>query len=145
MARGRGERVLVSPALCGPPPAGEVPAGGARERRGGGAPERESLIAEAEEGLANPRLPRIAGAERSASGRAHCRHCKELIPAGTWRIRLSTFADSGFFDPLGFIHAGCAEGYFGVAAVAERVRRAAPDLDATALESFVPALSPPPA
>jgi hypothetical protein len=115
-------------------------------REGGEAvalPDRERLIEEAEQGLAHERLPRIAGAERSASGRAHCRHCKELIPAGAWRLRLSTFGDSGFFDPLGFLHAACAGGYFGVSAVAERVRQASAELDAVALESLVLALAAP--
>ena len=37
--------------------------------------------------LAHPRLPRIDGAERTSSSRAHCRHCRGLIERGGWRIR----------------------------------------------------------
>ena len=102
-------------------------------------PDREALIAEAEVGIAHPRLPRIAGAEPATSGRAHCRHCKELIASGLWRIRLSTFGETGFFDPLGFIHLTCAPGYFDVPFVLERIRQVAPDLGAEAFEALAAA------
>ena len=95
--------------------------------------DRDGLLAAAEEGILHERLPRVAGAERSASGRARCRHCKEGIPMGAWRIRLSSFADTGFFDPLGFLHVGCATAYFGTGALHDRLRQASPDLDAEAL------------
>ncbi len=97
----------------------------------------DALIAEAELGAAHPRLQRIAGGERSASGRALCRHCKQLIGAQMWRLRLSIFAASGFFEPLGFIHATCSLGYFGVSAsIGERVQQASPDLDVAALDEI---------
>jgi ribosomal protein L37AE/L43A len=99
-------------------------------------PDRSALTAAAEQGAAHPNLARIGGAERSPSGRARCRHCKEPIAAGTWRLRLSSFADNGFFEPLGFLHAGCARGYFGTSEqdpIDDRVARSAPDLDAAAL------------
>jgi hypothetical protein len=98
-----------------------------------GLPARESLIAEAEAGVAHERLERVAGAERASSGRAMCRQCKTPIAQGTWRIRLSAFADSGFFDPLGFIHASCTRAYFEVDSVIARVQVASPELDEPAL------------
>jgi Poly(ADP-ribose) polymerase and DNA-Ligase Zn-finger region len=103
-------------------------------------PDREALLAEADLGLAHPRLARVAGAERSPSGRAHCRHCRELIPQGGWRIRLSSFGETGFFDPLGFLHAGCATAYFGTNALEARLRVASPGLDEATLAEAVASL-----
>ncbi len=102
-------------------------------------PDRPELLGLAEQGLAHPRLERVAGAERAASGRARCRHCQQPIAGGAWRVRLSTFADSGFFEPLGFVHAGCARAYFEVAEVQlllDRIHLASPDLDQAALEEI---------
>jgi hypothetical protein len=94
-------------------------------------PDRAALLSEADQGIAHPRLPRLAGIERARSGRAACRRCKQPIPSGAWRFRLSTFESTGFFEPLGFIHVTCAPEYFGVADTAllrERLRAAAPDV-----------------
>jgi hypothetical protein len=110
-----------------------------REGEGGGAPpDRESLLADADLGVAHPRLCRLAGGERAPSGRARCRLCRELIPSGAWRLRLTDFADSGFFEPLGFIHASCGPAYFGVPAeaLAERLRIASPDIGAADLAAL---------
>ncbi|MBS02241.1 MAG: hypothetical protein CMQ24_05990 [Gammaproteobacteria bacterium] len=60
------------------------------------------------------RLQRIAGVERASSGRARCRHCRETIDKDTWRIRLA-FYEEGTFNPSGFIHMACAQGYVGTA------------------------------
>jgi hypothetical protein len=108
-------------------------------------PDRAQLLAEADEGIAHARLPRVGGAERASSGRARCRQCQQLIAGGAWRIRLSSFGDSGFFDPLGFIHAACAQAYFGTGALAERLRQASPELDeaAVAEASALAAAAPP--
>jgi hypothetical protein len=113
-------------------------------------PDRESLVHEADLGIAHPRLPRVAGAERSASARARCRHCRELIPGGVWRVKLSAFEESGFFEPLGFLHTGCAFAYFeisgepGVAALAARLRQASSDLDDAAIAEILTVAEPPP-
>jgi ribosomal protein L37AE/L43A len=101
--------------------------------------DREQLLAQAEVGAAHPKLERLAGAERAASGRARCRHCQQAIAGGAWRLRLSTFADSGFFEPLGFVHAGCARDYFEVPEVGlliERIGQISPDLDRAALDEI---------
>ena len=66
--------------------------------------------------LEHHRLQRIAGAERAASGRARCRHCRETIEKDAWRIRLTLF-EEGSFNPSGFIHVSCAGDYFGTTAV----------------------------
>jgi hypothetical protein len=112
-------------------------------------PEREQLQAEAEQGLAFPKLARIAGAERASSGRARCRQCQQLIPDGAWRLRLSSFGETGFFDPLGFIHAGCARAYLETEApLADRLRVATPELDDGAVQeitALVAAAAGPPA
>jgi hypothetical protein len=109
----------------------------------GNVPDRERLLAEADEGVAHPRLARVAGAERASSGRARCRQCTELIPEGGWRIRLSSFGETGFFDPLGFVHAGCAVAYLETdLALGERLRQASPELDAAALAELGQAAPP---
>ena len=96
-------------------------------------PDREDLLTRADQGIAHPHLPRIAGAERASSGRARCRECKDLIAEGSWRIKLSSFADTGFFDPLGFVHAGCARAYFGAVDLAPWLRHASPGIGDGAL------------
>jgi ribosomal protein L37AE/L43A len=75
-------------------------------------PERAQLEALAQAGLTQPRLCRILKAERASSGRARCRHCRELIAQGAWRLSLQMF-EEGRFNPIGTIHVTCAVGYFG--------------------------------
>ena len=92
--------------------------------------EREKLEADARLGIAHERLPRIDGAGRSPSGRAACRHCKEAIEKGAWRIKLIYF-EEGMFQPSGFLHLKCAPDYFGTSEVLARVRHFSPDLTDT--------------
>jgi len=66
----------------------------------------------AEAGVAHRRLPRVDGASLAPTGRARCRHCRERIPKGTWRIQL-VYWEEGRFEPSGFLHAGCGAAYFG--------------------------------
>jgi hypothetical protein len=82
--------------------------------------ERESLEQAARRGVAQPRLPRIDGAERSPSSQARCRQCKEPIAKGDWRIRL-VFHQDGQFEPGGFLHLACRTAYFETADVLEPV------------------------
>jgi hypothetical protein len=93
---------------------------------------RERLESEARRGVAHRRLPRINGAERSPSGRAQCRSCREPIAKGAWRISL-VFWEEGRFEPAGFIHAGCARAYLDTTDVIARVRRFSPGLGDEAL------------
>jgi len=90
-------------------------------------PDGERLVAEAKRGVQHPRLPRIDGAQRDPSGRAQCRSCKTPIAKGDWRIAL-VFYEEGRFMPSGFIHAPCAETYFGTADVLPRVKHFARSL-----------------
>ena len=87
------------------------------------------LAAAARFGIEHRRVPRINGAERSPTGRAHCRHCRELIAKDVWRIAI-VFFEEFRFNPGGFVHATCARGYFETVAVLDRIRH------------FTPALSP---
>ncbi len=73
--------------------------------------ERESFGELARVGVEQPRLSRILKAERASSGRAKCRHCREVIAQGSYRLALQVF-EEGRFNPIGTIHAGCAVGYF---------------------------------
>jgi hypothetical protein len=81
--------------------------------QGQAAPEGAlDLIELAREGVAQPRLSRILKAERASSGRARCRHCRELIEQGSLRLALQMF-EEGRFNSIGTIHASCAVHYFG--------------------------------
>ena len=74
------------------------------------APDREALERIAKGSGAFKRLARIDGAER-AKGQATCRHCRNPITKGDWRIRL-VFYEEGQFAPSGFIHIACGRDYF---------------------------------
>jgi hypothetical protein len=74
-------------------------------------PDRERLKNTAAYALAHRRIPRINGAERSPSGKAKCRSCRNPIEKGVWRIGL-TFYEEGRFSP-GRIHpSGMPEAVF---------------------------------
>jgi hypothetical protein len=74
-------------------------------------PDREPLERIAQRGIDHPRLPRIDGAERAASGQAKCRQCHEPIARGAWRIRLG-FWEEGRIAPGGYVHLECRQAYF---------------------------------
>lgn len=102
-------------------------------------PEREELRAAAELGIEHRRLPRVDGAGRAPTGRARCRSCREPIPKGAWRIGL-VFFEEYRFEPSGFIHAGCAQDYFGTTDVLSRVRHFKPELESADLDGLARAL-----
>jgi hypothetical protein len=87
----------------------------------------EQLAEAARFGIAHRRLPRLHGAERATSGRAHCRSCRELIAKGEWRLPLVFFEDYRF-NPGGYLHARCARSYFETTAILDRVRHFSPEL-----------------
>lgn len=73
--------------------------------------DRDRLEHAAQSSLAFRRIPRIDGAERSPTGQARCRHCREPIARDSWRIRIGYYENGRFF-PGGFIHMGCRKTYF---------------------------------
>ncbi len=85
------------------------------------------LESEARLGVAHHRVPRIRGAERSPSGRALCRSCREPIAKDAWRLPL-VFYEEGRFLPSGSVHARCARAYFETVDILPRVRRFSPGL-----------------
>ena len=74
-------------------------------------PEREILERTGRASGNHRRRPRIDGAERAPSSQAKCRHCREPIERGAWRIRL-VFFEEGMFTAGGFIHLQCRQTYF---------------------------------
>ena len=74
-------------------------------------PDREPLEKAAQQSLAHERVRRIDGAELAPSGQAACRHCREPIEKGSWRIRI-VFYREGMFSPGGYIHLKCQKAYF---------------------------------
>ena len=89
--------------------------------------DRAQLEHAAQPGVAHRRLPRVDGAERSPSGQASCRQCREPIAKGTWRIRLSIF-DEGRFNPAGYVHLACCGAYFESDDIVERALHFSPQL-----------------
>ena len=98
-------------------------------------PEREKLAELVKSGLEHPRLVRIMRAEKAPSGRAHCRHCRETIEKGAFRVALEIWED-GRFSPMGSIHLTCAPSYFGTRKLMTRVERASPALSPTELATL---------
>jgi hypothetical protein len=90
-------------------------------------PDRDRLERAARAGLAHRRLPRIDGAERSPSGQAMCRSCRQPIARGSWRIRL-VFYEEGRFSPGGFVHLECRNAYFETDDILEQVLYFSPAL-----------------
>jgi hypothetical protein len=108
--------------------------------QGQAAPEGAAdLIALARDGVAQPRLSRILKAERASSGRARCRHCRELIEQGSLRLALQMF-EEGRFNSIGTIHASCAVHYFGAEPAMERLTLPSNQLDAAELAEVVAAM-----
>ncbi len=91
-------------------------------------------------GADHHRLPRLVRAERASSGRAHCRSCRELIAKGEWRFALQMF-EEGRANPIGTIHASCAEAYFGTADVLGRAQRLTPELSEADVVELAKSLS----
>jgi len=99
--------------------------------------DRERLERAARASLAQRRLQRIDGAERAPGAQATCRHCRERIERGAWRIRL-VFFEEGRFSPAGYVHLSCAPGYFEGHDVLEQALHFSPglgDADREALRS----------
>ena len=103
-------------------------------------PERDWFAGTARFGIEHRRLPRLLRAERASSGRAHCRSCRELIAKGDWRFALQMF-EEGRPNPIGTIHASCAEAYFGTADVLARAQRLTPGLTADDVSDLEKALA----
>jgi hypothetical protein len=100
------------------------------------APESAELEALARGGVEQPRLSRILRAERASSGRARCRHCRELIERGAWRLALHSF-EEGRFNAMGSIHASCAVHYFGAEPTFDRLTLPSNQLDSDELAEVV--------
>jgi len=98
-------------------------------------PDRESLERAARASLAQRRLPRIDGAERSPGAQAKCRSCREPIARGSWRIRL-VFYEEGRFVPGGFVHLDCRKAYFETDEVLDQVLHFSRDLSADEREEL---------
>ena len=113
-------------------------------------PDSDRLAAEARRGVEHKRLPRINGAERDPSGRAQCRHCRQKIEKGAWRIPL-VFWEEGRFSPAGSVHVPCTGAYFETTDVVPRLKRFSPgltdadlqEIEAELLKPSPPAATPP--
>ena len=77
-----------------------------------------------------------------ASGRAHCRSCRELIAKGDWRLSL-VFFEEYRFNPGGYIHAQCSREYFETVELLDRIRHFTPELREPELTEVAAALAAP--
>lgn len=102
----------------------------------------DALAGAARFGIEHRRVPRLHGAERATSGRAHCRSCREIIAKGEWRLPL-VFFEEYRFNPGGFIHAQCAQAYFETVDVLDRIRHFSPELGEPELADIAAALATP--
>jgi hypothetical protein len=102
--------------------------------------DRDALERAARGSLAQRRLPRIDGAERSPTSQARCRHCREPIEKGSWRIRI-VYYEEGRFLPGGFIHLACRQAYFETADVLEQLLYFSRDLSGDEREELKRAMS----
>jgi hypothetical protein len=91
-------------------------------------PNRAELERVTELGIEHRRLQRAARAERASTGRAACRHCRELIAKGELRIALE-YVEEGRASGGGFIHLGCTQDYFGTTELRARLERSSPKLE----------------
>jgi hypothetical protein len=101
--------------------------------------DRDNLKCIAASSLAHPKLVRIDGAEKSPTAQAKCRHCREPIEKGTWRIRI-VFYEEGRFSPGGYIHLGCRKDYFDTDEVRDAVLQFSPALNDVQREELTRAL-----
>lgn len=99
-----------------------------------------ALEAAARFGIEHRRLPRVDSASRAPTGRARCRHCRELIDKDTWRIGLVYFEEFRF-APSGYIHAACASAYLGTTELLDRISHFCPKLSQDDLSSLTLALA----
>lgn len=99
-----------------------------------------ALAAVARFGTEHRRLPRVDGASRAPTGRARCRHCRELIEKDSWRIGL-VFFEEFRFAPSGYIHASCASDYLGTIELLDRIEHFSLDLSGDDLSSLRQALA----
>ncbi len=99
----------------------------------------DALVEQAKIGAAHRRVPRVNGAQRSPTGRARCRSCREPIEKDAWRVAL-VFYEDGRYQPSGFVHAGCVSAYFETTRILMPARHFSPDLDDADLAEFEAAL-----
>lgn len=99
----------------------------------------EALVVQAKIGAAHRRVPRVNGAQKSPTGRARCRSCREPIEKDSWRVAL-VFYEDGRYQPSGFIHAGCVAAYFETRQVVLPVRHFSADLTEEEMADFEAAL-----
>lgn len=140
---GEGEATAWFHLVCGACDRPEAFAGASRDDDRG-LPDADFLAEAVKLGLQHRRLPRLAEVQRSPTGRARCRHCRETIRKDAWRFALQMW-EEGRFSPIGFIHVECGPGYFElepVDHVLERTRRLTPDLSTEDLEELRVLLTP---
>jgi hypothetical protein len=102
-------------------------------------PDQENVKRAALATLAHPRIERNDGAEKSPSGQAKCRHCREPIEKGSWRIRI-VYYEEGRFSPGGYIHLACRKGYFETDDVGEAILQFTQSLNDTERQELTTAL-----
>jgi hypothetical protein len=101
----------------------------------------EALAASAALAITHRRLERLGVLERAKSARANCRHCRELIEKGVWRVAIQPI-EEGRMAAWGFVHLRCVANYTGVKPEPERLLRysALSDEERAEVEALLAAL-----
>ncbi len=98
-----------------------------------------AIAALIDRGISHPRLTRLQRIERSPSARARCRHCREPIDRGLWRLALDWW-EEGRYSPAGFVHLGCARAWAGALGdVVARLEQSMGSLEPDAREALAAA------
>jgi len=97
--------------------------------------DREALEGTARTSLQYRRLPRVDGAELSPSGQAKCRHCRQPIERGSWRIRV-VFFEEGLFTAGGVVHLQCCFEYLETRDILDRILHFSSGLDAAQIDAL---------
>ncbi len=99
-------------------------------------PDSDRLARIAQLGIDNPKLVRVLRAERSPSGRARCRQCRELIEKAELRVAIETEADAMSMSSAYFVHARCAPDYVGPAGLREKLERVSTKLEPAEMQEL---------
>ena len=99
-------------------------------------PDREELARIASLGTQNDNLAKVLRAERSPSGRARCRQCRELIAKDVLRVAIEVDAEATAMSTSYFVHAGCAVAKIGGEGLLDKLERVSTNLEATDLEEL---------
>ena len=104
-------------------------------------PSRSELERAVAAGVENPKLALVQRAERSPSGRARCRQCRERIEKGALRVAVLNDPDPLAMPSTSFVHLSCAPAHVGRTGLLEKLERVSTDLEPADVDELSRALA----